>query len=201
MRMTRLALLTALVFLAALLGAVPGQAQIGVGVSLGRIVVDDPLQPGQIYRLPSLGVINTGKEMSKYEVEVTYHQDQKQMRPPKQWVDFDPQAFTLEPGKSQSVGITLYVPTNARPGDYFAYLEAHPVIERTGFAVGVAAATKLYFSVKPANWLAAVRARVRSFVEINAPYSYIIPGVLAIIGVVFLFCRLFSVRLRIERRQ
>lgn len=201
MRPIRNALFVAVVLVVALVHSAPVLGQIGVGVSLGRIVVDDPLRPGGIYRLPSVAVINTGEERSTYEMALTYHQGQKQRRPPREWVSFAPKSFTLEPGESQLVSITLSIPANAWPGEYFAYLEAGVVAEQGGFAVGVAAATKLYFSVQAATRLAALSARVSSLVEINAPYSYIIPGVAAFVGLVVAFWRYSPVRLKIERRQ
>ena len=80
-------------------------ARIGVGVNLGKIELDEPLKPGGIYNFPSLGIINTGDEAGDYEVAVTYHQDQPQLRAEKEWFDFSPSQFHLEAGKSQSVAV------------------------------------------------------------------------------------------------
>ncbi len=70
--------------------AFPSFAGVGVGVNLGKIEIDEPLKPGGIYNFPSLGVLNTGDEPGDYEVEVTYHQDQTQLRPAQEWFSFDP---------------------------------------------------------------------------------------------------------------
>lgn len=201
MRIVRLGLITALVSLIVLCSPSPAYAQIGVGVNLGKISVDKPLSPGGTYHLPSVSVINTGEEASDYEVEVTYHYEQKELRPPADWVKFDPKTFHLEPGESQPVAITLSIPVRAEPGDYFAYIEAHPIVKEEGVAIGVAAATKLYFTVKPSNIFTAIWHRIKSFFETNAPISYIIPGVVGLILVFFLSRRFVRVRVRVESKR
>jgi hypothetical protein len=119
-------------------------------------------------------VLNTGDEPGTYTLEVTYLQGQPELRPRGEWVSFSPASFKLEPKQSQSVAITLHLPLDAEPGDYFCFLEAHPVMEGGGFRIGVAAATKLYFSVKPSNIVAAIVHRFSSGLARTAPASYII---------------------------
>ena len=201
MKIRNLALLTVLALVAALSSASPSYAQTGVGVDIGKISVDEPLTPGGIYRLPSVGVINTGQEAGDYEVEVSYLHQQKELRPAQEWFTFEPKTFYLEPGQSQPVSISLSIPVNAKPGDYFASIEAHPIVKKTGVSSGVAAATKLYFTVKPASIFAAVVARVSTFFEPTAPTSYIVLGVAGLIGVIFLFRRFFHIRFRVERKE
>ena len=130
-----------------------GHADRGVGVSAGNIIVHDRLAPGRTYNLPSISVINTGDEPGPYEVVVSYLEGQKERRIPEEWVRFDPQSFFLEAEQSQPVAITVTIPLRARPGDYFAFIEAHPVIEAAGATVSVAAATRLFFTVRPQTWL------------------------------------------------
>ena len=64
-------------------------ARIGVGVNLGKIEIDEPIKPGGIYNFPNIGVINTGDEAGDYEVAVTYHQDQPELRPSQEWFSFN----------------------------------------------------------------------------------------------------------------
>ena len=145
-------------------------AGVGVGVNLGKIKIDQPLKPGGIYNFPPLGVINTGDKPGDYEIEVTYHQDQPELRPAQEWFNFNPQQFYLEPGQSQSVAIKLALPVRVKPGDYFAYLEAHPIIKSgPGTTIGVAAATKAYFTIAPANIWQAIYYKISSFFVIYAP--------------------------------
>ena len=197
---SRLAVVAALALIALLAQTATGWAQVGVGVNVGKISVDKPLMPGGIYHLPSVGVINTGHEAGDYEVEITYMYQQKELKPPAEWVHLDPKSFPLQPGTSQAVAITLSIPVNARPGDYFALIEAHPIVKKSGVAIGVAAATKLYFSVKPANVVAAISARITSFLETTSPYSYIGLGVVGLAVVIYLFLRYFRLSFRLERK-
>lgn len=156
-------------------------AKIGVGVGLGKIQIDEKLSPGGIYKLPTLPVLNTGDEAGEYKVEVTYLSDQPELQPPGEWFTFTPQKFPLSAGGSQLVDVSLSLPVDTRPGNYFAFLEAHPVARGEGVTIGVAAATKLNFTVKPSGVLGAAIERVRSLLENNAPTSYII---IVVIGAV-----------------
>ena len=175
-------------------------AGIGVGVNLGKIEIDEPIKPGGIYNFPSIGVINTGSEPADYELAITYHQDQPEIRPLQEWFSFSPSSFRLEPGESQNVAVKLTLPTKTKPGDYFAYLEAHPVIKAgPGTTIGVAAATKTYFSVAPANILQAISYRVSSFFAIYAPWTYIVLLVVAGAVAIAAFRRFFKFNIGITR--
>ena len=177
-------------------------AGVGVGVNLGKIQIDEPLKPGGIYNFPSIGVINTGDEAGDYELAVTYHQDQPEQRPAEEWFTFTPSSFRLEPGESQSVTIQLALPLKMTPGDYFSYLEAHPVvIAGPGTTIGVAAATKTYFTVAPANIFQAITHRISSFVVNNAPWTYVVLAIVAGAILITLFRRFFAFQFGIKRKE
>ena len=176
-------------------------AGVGVGVNLGKIEIDEPLKPGGIYNFPSIGVINTGDKPADYELAITYHQDQAELRPASEWFSFSPGSFRLEPGQSQSVAVTLVLPLKIKPGDYFSYLEAHPVIKTgPGTTIGVAAATKTYFSVMPANIWQAIYYKISSLLILYAPWTYIVLAIVLGAMVIMLFKRFFTFRIRIQRK-
>ncbi|MBZ9572460.1 hypothetical protein KJA15_03960 [Patescibacteria group bacterium] len=176
-------------------------AGVGVGVNLGKIKVDEPLKPGGIYNFPSIGVINTGDEPGEYELEVTYHQDQPQLRPAQEWFSFVPSSFYLEPGQSQSVAIKLTLPVKTKPGDYFAYLEAHPIIKAgPGTTIGVAAATKTYFTVVPANIWQAIIWRVSSFFTMYAPWTYVVLAIVITAVIIVIFRKHFAFKIAIRKK-
>jgi hypothetical protein len=137
-----------------LLSPAVAYGRIGVGVGMGKVVMDKPLKAGGIYDLPPLPVINTGDELGTYGVSIEFLEGSPQMWPDRSWFHFEPDHFSLEPGKVQLVKIQLVVPMKTKPGDYFCYLEGHPDQKNvTGqTTIGVAAASKLYFTVDPANW-------------------------------------------------
>lgn len=201
MRVSKFALLIIALLLTSFLHTAVSYAQVGVGVTLSEISVDEPLTPGGIYRLPVIGVVNTGKEPGEYEVEVSYHSEQTELRPPAEWVAFEPKSFHLEPGEAQQVAITLHIPVKARPGNYFAYLEAHPIAKGNGVTIGVAAATKLYFTVKPSNVFVAVWAKASTLFAAAAPASYICLGVAVAVAIILVLRRFFRFRFRLERRR
>ena len=181
--------------------AFPALASVGVGVNLGKIQIDEPLKPGGIYNFPSIGVINTGDTAGEYELAVTYHQDQPQIRPAQEWFSFSPSSFNLEPGRSQSVVVKLTLPVKAKPGDYFAYLEAHPIIKAgPGTTIGVAAATKTYFSVIPANLWQAIIWRISSFFTMYAPWTYVVLAIIVAAIIIALFRKFFAFQIGIRRK-
>lgn len=198
-------ILLTLLILVALLFPQTAVAKIGVGVGLGKIQIDEELSPGGIYKLPTLPVLNTGDESLDYEVEVTYLSDQSEFQPRAEWFTFTPQRFPLSAGGSQNVEVNLILPVDARTGNYFAFLEAHPVAKGEGVTIGVAAATKLNFTVKPSGVLGAAIERLRSLLENNAPASYIIiavvGGVLALSLLVVVGRKFLAVQIRFKGRS
>lgn len=178
-------------------------AKLGVGVNIGKIQVDEAFKPGGIYKLPPLSVINTGDEKTDYAVEITYHQDQPELRPDQKWFSFNPQKFSLEPGQSQEVNITVNLPMMAKPGDYFVYLEGHPVKEEGQVTIGIAAATKLYFKIVPSSWWQALYHKIVTFFTVYAPISYIVLGILVLIIIIAIFNKYFHFKfaLKVEKKR
>jgi len=171
------------------------RASIGVGVNLGKITVDEPLKSGMSFDLPPFTVINTGDEPSNYRVSLSFQKDQPELRPEKNWVRFSPESFYLEPGKGQIVEMRISLPVVTEPGDYFAYLEARPEATQDvkGTSIGVAAATKLYFSVIPASIFVGIYFKILSFYKNLLPWSNVFLAVVAfaiVISILRKFIRL-----------
>lgn len=173
-------------FVVSLLFSVPKTiyAKIGVGVATGKIIVDQILHPGSIYQIPALTVVNTGDEAGDYAVGISYLEKQEELKPAISWFKFEPEKFRLEPGKMQSVKITINVPIKVVPGKYFAYLEGHPLqaTDNGQTSVGIAAAAKLYFEVAPANLLIGLYYRVITFWKLHHPLDTIIAGIIVFIS-------------------
>ncbi len=177
-------------------------ATIGVGVGTGKIQVEDKLKPGIIYKLPSLVVINTGDEPSDYEVSVSYHTKQPQLRPPQSWFIFSPQKFHLDPGKVQAVNINLNLPIITSPGEYFAYLESQPVrkISRGGGAfIGVAAAAKLYFTIVPANIFYGIYYKIISFWNVYAPWPQRVAIIIGVLLILVMVKKFFNIQINLKK--
>lgn len=178
-------------------------AKIGVGVGTGKIQVEDKLKPGVIYELPPLTVLNTGDEESDYEINVSYHEKQPQLRPLQSWFIFSPQKFHLEPSKVQIVTIKLNLPIMTEPGDYFAYIEGHPVRKSVAgnTTVGVAAAAKLYFTIIPGNFLEGIYYKIASFWKIYSPWPQLATGAIAIILLLVVSKKFFHIEINIRKPQ
>lgn len=176
-------------------------AKVGVGMGAGEIRVDEPVKLGGIYELPSVRIFNTGDEVTTYGMGIAFHQDHHELRPAKEWFSFNPATFTISPGESQEVSVTMIIPLKAEPGDYFAFVESGPVpTNAPGTAVGVAVATKLYFTLVPANIFQAISFRISSFFETYSPWSW---GALGFIMLVVLFMivrRFFSFNIAVRKQ-
>ena len=177
-------------------------AKVGVGMGAGEIRVTESIKPGGIYSLPSLRVFNTGDETTTYGMNIAYHQDNPQLRPEKSWFTFTPATFTIEPGESQEIQISMSVPVKTDPGEYFAFLESGPVAEGgPGTSVGVAVATKLYFEVVHANLWSAIMYRISTFFTMYAPWSWIGLGFVIFSTVAFIFVRFFSLDISLRKKK
>lgn len=176
--------------------------KVGVGMGAGEIRVTEPIKPGGIYTLPNLRIFNTGDETTTYGMNVAYHQDHNELRPEKSWFTFEPPTFTLDPGASQEVSIVMTVPVKTDPGDYFAFIESGPVAENgPGTSVGVAVATKLYFTVVYANFWQAMTYRIAAFFATYSPWSWIALGVSLVVVVGFVFSRFFSLNVSFRKNS
>ena len=179
-------------------------ARVGVGVNVGKISVKKPLKPGGIYNLPYFGVLNNGDEPSDYSVDIAYLGTQSQKWPPKDWFTFNPSSFHLKPGQVQNIATKLVLPAKAKPGDYFAYLEAQPVaksVKKGVTTIGVAAATKLYFTIAPANIFQAIVYRVSFFFKVYSPWTWIVLIVIIATIAIVLFRKYFSFQVGISKKQ
>jgi hypothetical protein len=196
----KLGLKTTAIFLVSLFFPVIIFAKIGVGVGTGKIVVDQILNPGTIYQLPPLTVVNTGDESGEYEVGLAYHEQQPELRPGEGWFEFKPQSFVLEPGKTQAVAITLNLPVKTEPGQYFAYLEGRPLQKSVSgqTRVGIAAAAKLYFEVKPANAVLGVYYKLLSGWKVYAPWPARILTLIGTIVLIKIFKKFFKLKIQLK---
>ena len=196
-------LLVSLIFLLTIffLFSNPALGKIGVGVNTGKIQVDEKLKAGMIYKLPPITIINTGDEVAEYEASIAYHQDQAELRPKQEWFIFSPQKFHLDPGKGQVVEIKINLPLRIEPGEYFAYLEGHPLAttQKGTTTLGVAAAAKLYFTVVPANIFYGIYYKIASFFKVYAPWPQ--RGVVAIliVSLLVLFKKFFNIQINLKK--
>src|SRR3989344_1245715 len=176
-------------------------AKVGVGMGAGEIHLTEPIKLGGIYELPSVRIFNTGDETTTYGMGVAFHQDYHQFRPAKEWFCFNPTTFTIEPGESQEVSVIMLVPLRSEPGDYFAFIESGPVpTDALGTSVGVAVATKLFFTLVPANIFQATGFRISSFFETYSPWSWGGLGLIVLIILYILFRKFFAFNIAMRKK-
>ncbi|HVZ66955.1 MAG TPA: hypothetical protein VG917_01715 [Patescibacteria group bacterium] len=178
-------------------------ADLGVGVGVGKIQVDQQLKQGQIYNLPAITVLNTGDQPSDYRVLIEHQEKQPQLIPEESWFIFSPKTFHLEPKRVQTVRITLNLPVKTVPGEYFAYLEAQPVkkIGNGQTSVNIAAATKLYFTVVPGSLIEGIYYKALSLWSAFAPIPQIIAGIIILIFLFFLGKRFIKLEIKMSKKS
>lgn len=194
------AVILAMVLLLAVTAAAPAGARLGVGINVGRIQVEEDLRPGGRYTLATITVLNTGDEAAEFGFGILYQEGQEEARPPEEWFFFDPPVFHLEPGESQAVEVRLRLPLSAQPDRYFALLAARPETTAQGVAIGVAAATKATFTVKPSGLLSALRYLVTGYLKSTAPWSYVTLAAAGLAGLWLLARRRYHLEFAIRKR-
>lgn len=173
-------------------------AEIGVGVGTGKIEVKEPLSAGAIYDISPITVFNTGDQTSEYVVTIEYRDNAPELKPKKEWFEFSPTQFELEPGQAQKVDIKLNLPIKGVvPGDYFAFLSAHPVqkSESGSTIIGIAAATKFYFTAKPANIFQGIYHRFISLYLRAHPWDTIVLSLIIVALLIMLFKSKFNIQI------
>jgi len=177
------------------------QGKIGVGVGTGKIVVDQELKPGTIYTLPSITVFNTGDVEAEYGIRIAYHNKQPELLPERDWFIFSPKSFRLKGGESQDVSIKLNLPIRTEPGKYFAYVEGFPNSKSADGTtrVGIAAATKLYFTVVPGSALEGIYFKALSLWREFAPWPQRIAGATIFLLVVFIAKRYLNIEINLRK--
>jgi hypothetical protein len=179
-------------WIAALSGAGPAGASMGVSIDVGRIDVSEDLAPGGDYRLPAFGVRNPGTEPTTYKLVVSYIDGQDAGRPAEAWFTFEPAELTLQPGESRPVQARLTLPVDSEPGAYAALIGPQIVSEGGGAQVGAAAAARLTFEVAPSSgWDAFLRWFSRLIAE--QPAILVMPGAALLLLVLWVLRRRFSI--------
>jgi hypothetical protein len=170
----------------------------GVALDLGKLEIAQVLTPGGGYRLPPVGVRNPGDERTTYRMTVSSIQGQDGIQVPEDWFDFEPRELTLEPGQTKKVAARLSLPTGADPGSYEGLLAAQIVSEEEGARVGAAAAANVRFEVESTTLLGAWWHRLSIWFEDNAPWTWLVPVLLASALAAWQLRRRFA--FRVERR-
>lgn len=126
-------------------------ASVGVGVQVSPVRLGSMAHRGESYAL-SVDVVNTGTEAEAVSMRVERLSRGSGRAVPPSWIQFPGSAVQIAPGKAARVSLELVVPGRARPGEYLSDIVASgSAAGQAGTGnLGVAAATKLEFSVSSA---------------------------------------------------
>ena len=183
----------------ALLGAAPAAgASTGVSVDVGSIEVNERLEPGGEYRLPTFGVRNPGTEPTTYRLVVSGVAGDGAAYAPASWFAFDPAELTLTPESSRAIATRLTVPVDAQAGDYAALIGPEIKSAGSGAQVGATAAVRVTFTVGETGGLDAWLRLLARTLSAN-PWLAAVAGLLAAYGLASYLRRRFS--FQIARRR
>ena len=170
-----------------------GANSIGVGIQVGPVRLAGIAHAGRTYDLPPVYVVNTGTEPETVRLDVQRLSKGAGRDVPKSWFKPGQTDVHLDARQSATIPVQLVVPADAKPGPYFSDVVAHgsASIEAGAASLGVAAATKLQFTVGKA-----VPAGFWS--RLPSPLVWA-GGVIVLAGGAFLLVRRSGFRLRLER--
>lgn len=126
-------------------------ASVGVGVQVSPVRLESMAHRGERYALP-LDVVNTGTQAEAISMRVERLSRGPGRAVPPSWIQFSGPAVQIAPGKAARVSLELVVPGRAKPGVYLSdIVVSGSAVGQAGTGnLGVAAATKLEFSVSSA---------------------------------------------------
>lgn len=126
-------------------------ASVGVGVQASPVRLGSMAHRGERYALP-LDVVNTGTEAEAVGIRVERISRGPGRAVPPSWLQFAGPTVQIAPGKATRVSLELVVPGQAKPGEYLSdIVVSGSAAGQAGTEhLGVAAATKLEFSVSSA---------------------------------------------------
>jgi hypothetical protein len=127
------------------------QASVGVGVQASPVRLGNVAHAGGSYALPPVFVVNTGTQSEKISVRVERLSKGTGRAVPPSWVQATGPAVQLSPRQSARIPLELVIPGGAKPGRYLSnvVVAGSAVISAGQANLGVAAATRLEFSVAP----------------------------------------------------
>ena len=129
------------------------QASVGIGVQASPVSLGIAAHAGGSYALPPVYVQNTGTQAETVTVQVMRLSKGTGRVVPPSWVRATGPGLQLAPGQSAEIPLELAVPGGAQAGPYLSDVvvsgSAATSAGRANF--GVAAATKLEFSVTPGS--------------------------------------------------
>jgi hypothetical protein len=129
------------------------EASVGVGVQAGPVRLGNAAHPGGDYALTPVYVVNTGTQAEFISVRVERLSPGSGRRVPSSWIHATGPRVQLSPRQAARIPLELTIPAGAKPGQYLSdVVVAGSTAVSVGMAnLGVAAATKLEFSVAPGS--------------------------------------------------
>ena len=127
------------------------QASVGVGVQASPVRLGNVAKAGGSYALPPVYVLDTGTQPESISVRVERLSKGPGRDVPPSWVHATAGAVRLSPRQSARIPLELVVPGGAKTGRYSSdvVVTGSAVISVGRANLGVAAATRLEFSVAP----------------------------------------------------
>lgn len=169
-------------------------ASVGVGIQAGPVRLGSVAHAGQSYSLPPVYVVNTGTETETVSLRVERLSHGPGRAVPPGWIQVAGHGVQLEARQSARIPLQLVLPGGAQRGRYLSDIVATVAgtISVGQANLGVAAATKLVFSVVPG-------AAHGFWPAVPSSSRWILGGLILLAAAVFGFRR-SGLRIRVERK-
>ena len=167
---------------------------------MATVKLDAPVGPGETHSLGTIGVSNPGTIRSSYKVTVVPLAAAGGRDIDPSWIRFSPATFTLDPGGTQPVAVTLVVPPDAAAVDYAGLIEASVVADGSSGTLSISpgAGAKLTFTVRPASTIAGWLAAAGTWLAAVTPWPQLVVAALVLLLAARWVARRWNIR--IERR-
>jgi hypothetical protein len=171
------------------------EASIGVGVQVGPVRLGTVAHRGESYALPPVYVVNTGTQAEAISVRVERLSHGPGLVVPPSWIRVTGPAVQLAPSSSARIPLELVVPGPAQPGGYLSdiVVTGSPVAAARSAHIGVAAATKLVFTVSSAP--------APGHSPLISPWMWWVLTGLLVAAAMILGARQFGLRISVERKS
>ena len=175
-------------------------AKPGIKVDNDKITIKEPLQAGEIYRLDEVRVLNNGGDGADYKMNIRYQDVQQELMPKEDWFRFIPDNFYLESSESKVVEIIVHVPTNEKPGNYFAFIDIYPSSGDSPESEEKES-VRFYFSVAETPFFVAIYNRISTFFTQYSPGSYIFLFLIILLILGHWLTRRFKIKLKLSPKN
>ena len=168
-----------------------------VAIGSSKIIIDDDVVQGKLYKLHPLKVMNNSDIRAKFEVDIQLGNLEGYQHCDPDWFKIMGKSFWLDPHASKDIKVNLLVkPKSKATGDFFCLLVASQTETEVGKSQVIGAVgQKIFFNTtgKKANWFNYGSAKLMASINQISKDNYIIFLILLVGAIVITFFSKFKI--------